>query len=225
MCKLETELFLMNVNTIINLALLFLSAAAILYIFIISKRHMKFKDEMNLKFLEAEDKANAVRKKEISPDLFFTPDMSELPPVDEGDPHKVERCAKRKMIYFREPQTNLELKQEYGGAQVEYIAQFEENFHDFLKALTAWATSLAEKGDDASIKQSLWILGYAIAHGSEFRRTYRLAADLYAQARDTNTLHALFETAERQHFKDPAIRLHILEYINEKINQIEGNPA
>ena len=213
---------LRDIHLVMNIVLVALTVFGIFFILYQTRRHKRMQEELNRKFLDAEDRANAVRKKDIDPELFFTPDFSELPPIPEGDPHSVARCGKRKMIYFRTPMTNLELKNEYGPQQVDYIAQFEENFNEFLKALTLWAESLAEDREEQAVKEALWILGYAIAHGAEFRRTFKLAADLYAEVQDTTTLQALFETTEKQYFRDPAIRLHILEYINAKIEEIDG---
>jgi len=210
------------IHWVVNIVLALATIFAIFFIMYQSRKHKRKQEELNRKFLDAEDRANSVRKKDIDPDLFFTPDLSELPPIPEGDPNKVARCAKRKMIYFRSPMSNLELKQEYGPAQMDYIAEFEENFNEFLKALTVWAGELAENREEQEVKEALWILGYAIAHGAEFRRTYKLAADLYAEVNDAETLAALFETTEKQYFRDPAVRLHILEYINSKIEEVDG---
>ena len=214
-----------NFNLVSNIGLLLLTVFAMVYIFIQSRRHKNRQEELNRKFLDAEDRANSVRKKDISPDLFFEPDISDLPPLQEGDPYQIERTSKRKMIYFREPVSNLELKQEYGPAQMDIIAQYEENFHDYLKSLTDWATSLAEDREENNVKDALWILGYAIAHGAEFRSTYKLAADLYAEIKDTETLQALYNAAEMQHFKDPAVRQHVLEYIKNHLEELTVEPS
>jgi len=211
-----------NFNTVMNIALILLTAAAIIFFMLKSRQHKWNRDEKHRLFLEAEDAANAVRKRDIDEELFFEPDLSDLPAVQEGDPFKVERFASRKMIYFRTPMSNLELKQQYGPAQMDYIAQYEENFNEFLKSLTAWAADLADSREFQDVSDALLILGYAIAHGSEFRTTYKLAADLYAEAGETATLEALMDTAERHHFRDPAIKRHIVDYIDGRLKGISA---
>ena len=210
-----------NINVVINILGVSAMVAGIIFIMIQSRRHRKKQEEVHREFLEAEDAANAVRKKEIEPDLFFIADLSGLPAVPEGDPHNVERAAARQMIYFRTPISNLELKREYGPAQMDVIAQYEENFNDYLKCLTNWATDIAETRNPQDVSDSLLILGYTIAHGTELRNAYKLAADLYAEARDFATLEALMDTADRHHFRDPAVKRHIVEYIGVKLEEIK----
>ena len=207
----------MNLNILINLTLISFSIAAIIVVIVKSRMHRRKQEMLHRQFLEAEDAANSVRKKEIDPELYITPDLSQLPSISEDDPHKVLRTSKRPMIYFQTPKTNLELKQEYGPAQMDILAQHEENFNEYLKALTAWATSLADRGEDTD---ALLILGYAIAHGAEFRNTYKLAADIYAKNGDKQTLEALLNTTETNFFKDPAVRRHIMEHITKRLEEI-----
>ncbi|MCL1863380.1 MAG: hypothetical protein FWF78_07430 [Defluviitaleaceae bacterium] len=196
-------------NFYINLVILLLSLVGVVSVFWASARHNKRRDETRRRFLESEDAANSVRKKEIDPALFYTADLSVLPPIPEGDPHQVARCAKRVMIYFAEPLTNLELKMQYGPAQMDFIAEYEENFNAYLKALTKWA---AEATDADAIK----ILQHAISLGSEYRDTYRLAADILSKQGDKYGMESLLAHAEKNHFRDPSIRQQVLEYIRKK---------
>lgn len=207
----------MSENMIINALILGLTVIVICVVALNTRKHKHKQEALNRKFLDDEAAANQVRKKEIDPQLYFTPDLTDLPPIEEDDPHKVIRAAARQMIYFKKPVTNLELKNQYGPAQMDLIALHEENFNEYLKALTAWATSLAETDNEQDISDALLILGYAIAHGSEFRNTYKLTADIYARMGEKETLIALKETAEINHFRDPAIRHHIVEHIEKKI--------
>jgi len=192
------------------------SVFAIVMVLINSKTHRTRQDKLLRRFLDEEAAANSVRKKEIPQELFYTPDLSIFPPVGEDDPFQVTRCAKRVMLRFEKFMSNLELKKLYGVAQMDLIAQYEENFNAYLKALTKWAEALAQEGSPDAIK----ILEYVISRGGEYRDTYRTAADIYAKNGEQEKLDELITQAENNHFRDTSIRDWILGYINGKKNSL-----
>ena len=179
-----------------------------------SKRASRLNAEKDRQFFKEDAEANSARRREINPKLFFVPDLNLLPSIEEDDPHKVLRAAKRKMIFFNEPISNIELKKQYGPSQLVTIAQYEENLNDFIKSITIWARDLFDKEDFSDAKL---LAEYAINLKSEFRNTYKLAADLYSlDIFPDNTLESLIKIVENQNFKDPAMQKSILEYINSK---------
>ena len=186
-----------------------------IYVAIRSGAIRRKNDEIIQRFLIDEEEANAAKKRPLEEELFFTADLSDLPPVPENDPHKVMRTAKRKMIRFTKPISNTELKNRYGRLQLEYLAQYEENFNEYLRALTKWAESLIAQNNTPD---ALRILEHALSLGSEFRGTYKLTADIYAEQRNTEKLEALLARAACQTFRDPATGNHIIEYVRERIN-------
>ena len=201
----------------VNLVLLIASIVLIIVVALSTKRHGKQQDAKNRRFLEEEQAANLARKREIEPELFFHADFDKLPRVHESDPHKVLRTSKRTMIRFDVPESNVELKKRYGVGQLDSITLYEENFHDFLKSLGEWAAALHAGGN---AYDALQILEYALALGTEFRGTYRLAADIYHYEQDTHALRQLLHVAANNHFKDPAVREHVLSYIEEKLEEL-----
>jgi len=200
-----------------NILIFLLTALAITFLVVRSSRHSKRIDEIKRRFLEEEEAANLVRKKEIDPELFYTADLSTLPALPENDTAQVERASKRLMIYFKEPITNLELKKQYGVMQMDIIAQYEENFNEYLKALTKWAGSIMADSPDDAIK----ILELVVSLGGEFRDTYRHSADIYAARGDEAALDALLRAAGENHFNDPNIRILVCEYIFKKKEEIQ----
>jgi len=201
----------------INIILIMATLWLIGFFIIKSSQGTKKQEDINRRFLEAEEAANNVRKKEIPQELFYVADLGLLPPISEDDPYKVQRCANRKMIRFATPVTNLELKQQYGLAQMDNIALYEENFHEYLKALTIWAAALTDENQDEA---ALSVLEHAILLGSEFRNTYKLAADVCVRFNDAEGLTFLREKVEENHFKDPTVRQHVIEYISSKLNEL-----
>ena len=202
---------------LLNIALLIASIILIIVVAAVTKRHGRLQDAKNRRFLEEEQAANTARRREIEPELFFYANLDNMPQIPEDDPHKVLRAAKRKMIRFEKPESNVDLKKRYGVAQLESITLYEENFNDFLKSLGEWAQALYE---DGHIDGALRILEYAIGLGSEFRGSYKLAADIYHQDRDADALNQLLQMANDNYFYDPAVQEHILLYIEEKISDL-----
>ena len=202
---------------LLNIALLVASIVLIFAVAFMTKRHGRLQDAKNLRFLEDEQAANMARKREIDPELFFHANLENLPPVPENDPHRVLRTSKRTMIRFEVPESNVDLKKKYGVAQLDSITLYEENFHDFLKSLGDWAQNLHRAGN---VDGALQVLTYAINLGSEFRGTYRLAADIYAYERDAHALEQLLQTAQDNYFRDPAMQEHVLSYIEEKMEEL-----
>ncbi|MCL2224136.1 MAG: hypothetical protein FWB96_04105 [Defluviitaleaceae bacterium] len=201
-------------HTVLNIFLILLSAGAILFIIIRYGQNTKKQDDINRRFLEEEEAANAVRKKEIDPSLYYTADLDALPSIPENDPHQVMRCAKRTMIHLPLGTTNLKLKKMYGLAQMDKIAHYEENFNEYLKALIKWAASLME--EEKNDTDALSILETVVGLGCEFRNAYKLAADIYAARGDKSGLNNLYGRTRDNHFTDPHIRKQILDYIDGK---------
>ena len=202
----------------VNILLLISSVVLIIVVAFVSKRHGRLQDAKNRRFLEEEQAANMARKQEIEPELFFQADLENLPHVPEDDPHKVLRTSRRTMIRFEVPESNVDLKKRYGVSQLESITLYEENFHDFLKSLGEWAQALHKEGNTEC---ALQVLEYAIELGSEFRGTYKLAADIYAHERDAYALEQLMQMAQNNYFKDPAMQKHVLSYIEERITGLQ----
>ncbi|MCL2388566.1 MAG: hypothetical protein FWC89_13625 [Defluviitaleaceae bacterium] len=202
----------------VSVILLALSVTLIVAVLMNGRSHRRKQEEMNRRFLEEEEAANAVRKKDIDADLYYTANLSALPQLPNPDPHQVERCANRTMIRFAEPISNLELKKQYGLAQMDVIAQYEENFTEYLKSLTKWAMDIAENQQEDALK----IVEEVVTLGGEFRDTYRLAADIYVAKNDHDGLNTLLINATENHFKDPAIRRQVLDYISLKKEEISA---
>ena len=201
------------VNTLLLLASIVLFFAFAL----ISRRHGKNQDAVNRRFLDEEQAANTSRRRTIEPEMYFEPDLSILPDIDDGDPHSVLRAARRKMLRFYEPLSNLELKKKYGVAQLEAITLQEDNFHDFLKCLGEWAAALREEGRPAD---ALKILAYAIGLGSEFRGTYKLAAEIFGERRDARSLEQLLQAVRDNHFTDGTVQENLAAYIEDRIAEL-----
>jgi len=199
-----------------NLVLIVLSAAAILAVLISSIKYGRKRDAVKRNFLDKEQAVNAVRKKEIDPELFYTPDLASFPPVSDDDPHRVKRAAVRTMVRLPQGMTNLELKSKFGLAQIETISLYEENFNEYLKALTNWASAIIAENSKENQADAVNLLTTVVEMGGEFRDAYKLLADIYASQNSKDELKQLFNQASENHFKDPSVKQVVLDYITSK---------
>lgn len=158
------------------------------------------------KFLDDEEASNNVRKKPIGEDSFFVPDLTVLPikeytaeetekfPVAASRQKKLIEASKNKMIRFKEPKSNRDIKFQFGTTSIETIAQYEENYSRYMYALLNWAESLIEAGNPEEARQ---ILSASIEQGSEISKSYTLLADIYFQNKDKPKMEELYETVNK----------------------------
>lgn len=202
------------------------SIIVVLYIvlwlnYLMKKGSKGYKFEFN-RFLELERKANSSRKKEINPECFITPDTKHLPVTDYSDSPKYKSVKKKQeialkkstltMIKFAEPKSNIDLKFEFGIANLDKIIMYEENFQEYIRALNNWAEALVEL---ALYKEAEIILEEAVALGSELSKSYTLLGDIYAEHNDTQKLSALYDKLSEDEGLNSNIQLKsmVLKYL------------
>jgi len=153
--------------------------------------------------LAEDEKANMVRMKKIGEDHFYRPDISQLPikeysetEIAADDPiyiwqKKVLSAADKKMMHFEQDYTNIDLKNMFGAAALEFIARYEENFTNFTHALRHWAQALI---NESHLDEAKKVLEFAVEAGSEISQTYTMLADIYAAHGSTMSIKALKNT-------------------------------
>jgi hypothetical protein len=182
------------------------------FTFVMIKRRSRTNEALMEDFIEAERNANSARRKDIDPALFFTPDLSILPAGDKSSKAyaQVVKHAGQRMLRFEAPVSNMELKLAYGPSQLEDIAIMEESFNKFIRALIEWAEDLIAAGINGD---ALRILEYTLELGSDYIKSYTLAADIYARDARIDKLNELTALAERRAFNDESIRRRIIKHI------------
>ena len=158
------------------------------------KNEHKFKD-----YIELNRKADFTRTKPIENSRFIKIDISKFPLLEEKDNLSEEEkkalklqkevlssCSK-KMGHFKE--SNLELKQLYGIANLESIIEYEENYSSFMTLLFKWAKALAE----ANFKDyAITVLEEGISLGLDLSKAIIFLADLYKEKNDIPNLEKLY---------------------------------
>lgn len=199
----------------------FFALAALWFRTLIKIRNTEY-DKMKSRFIELEQAANNVRKKNIDEKYFYIPNIDKYP-VKNYDGLDIDseyaNIAKKqdaiikkstnKMIKFSPSKSNLEIKNEFGVSNLSIIAGYEENFDRFMSLLTDWASELKKHGflSDAEI-----ILKNAIEDGCDTSGAFILLADLYRG--DTKKIDDFREFIKKSGFmrKD-----RLLSYLSEKV--------
>jgi len=188
----------------------------------VASKRRKIRSTAHVMF-DADNKANSTRAKKIDDELFFVVDLNALPikeySLKESEaPHptymwqkKVSDTYQKKMLHFEKKYTNIELKEMFGQANIEFVARYEENFTNFNHTLINWAKAL-QTHDNHSDAQK--ILEYAVSIDSEISAAYTLLADIYAGQNNLKALQQLHEKAEQSTMphKTPTLS-HIQELI------------
>ena len=195
-----------------------------LFIFIaIKMSHRKRVSAVQQKTADMLDKdyaAGLSRKQDVDEQFYYTPDVSAMPVREYGAddvarPHpayvwqtKVLAAAKRKMLRFDRPYTNIELKQMYGSSNLEYVAQNEENFTNFIHAMRFWAEALIGDGkqDEARV-----VLEISATAGSELSQTYTLLGDIYADIGDFAALAQMHANLQESNMPGKNIAINHIE--------------
>ena len=171
---------------------------------IANRKAAKDAQDVTTKMLNEDHLANSVRTKEIEQSRFFVPDLSKLPVRKFADGQEgsvtAQRQAKavelggKKMLHIT-GMSNVDLKKAFGAAQLDAIANYEENFSKYMHAMRFWAEALITAGKTAEAQQ---VLEASVTAGSELSQTYTLLADIYAQAGDFDSLTKLRDSLQKR---------------------------
>lgn len=212
-------------ETLILFHAIMLTAFAGYCIHILSKRARKKMEARSEAFLKREMEANTTRKKEIEPELFFTPDTSGLPFREYAENEKsltrrqnnVKKYASKKMLRFKQPYNNTELKLRYGIANLENIIQYESNANAYIYALIEWSQALLDSPyhDDAET-----ILQESIRLGSDYSKSYLLLISFYKEKKDYESIRVLRNIIDNQYvFGDNITKMKIVSTIDNALDE------
>ncbi len=151
-------------------------------------------------FLEAEARANATRRADISglPYLQIEEALLSLP-LDKAEAAGAAREVRLlrelpgRRILNLSMYTNTELKSMYGPANLEELSAADDRFTELIRYLNSIGKKLAEAGDTAS---AVAVLEYAVSIGSDISETFTMLGEMYASASDTDALDRLLSKAE-----------------------------
>lgn len=163
-------------------------------------------------FWEKEREANFVRKKDISELDYIRVKREDLPFSDTatGDEKyyqdKVQELLTKKMLNLS-GQSNTEIKLAYGTANFPILAEYDQNYTLFIRALSQWGSYLQKNVPDAQ-ERAKKVLEYAVSLGSDITATYLSLANIYLEQNQLEKIQDLINLVESSDFymKDSIIQ-------------------
>jgi len=152
--------------------------------------------------IERDRVANFARRKDIPENLFYVPDLENLPIKDYPNnddtfysvitsQKKVTEKVNLKMLKLSPPLSNVEIKERFGYANLEDIIDYEENYYEYIHALNNFAVSLIKINDIESAEKVL--LSSILEMESNIIKTYSLLFKIYLDTNEKNKLTEIYE--------------------------------
>ena len=141
-------------------------------------------------FWNRENEANHTRRKDISGLPYITIPLADFPMGIYDNPElkkyeeTLQSLAGQKILNLG-GKTNTDLKLEYGVANLETLCACDENYTTLCRTIYEYAECLKKLGHDA---EAVRVLEYGISCGSDHSGNYRMLADYYLNARDSDAL-------------------------------------
>ncbi|MCX4327309.1 MAG: hypothetical protein OSJ45_08435 [Lachnospiraceae bacterium] len=154
-------------------------------------------------FLKREYEANFTRKKDISGlDYLVIPEnalpFTETDNMEEAGLQKDIKDIMSRKILNLSGISNTDLKLQYGHANLDLLAEYDQNFSNLLRCLDSWGSYLYNsKGDKENAKQ---VLEYSVSIGSDITRTYTTLASIYLEENNPGKVQSLIDRAENSDF-------------------------
>ena len=158
----------------------------------------KASDKSSKEFWEKEQRANFVRKKDISDLEYIIVPLDELPFSQTRNEEIINvqnhiKSLSNKKILNLSGYSNTELKLAYGTANINALSDYDQNFTSLIKYLNKWGTLLYQDGLQSEAKI---VLEYAVKNHSDISATYSLLAEIYAKEQKPNKIKELITRAE-----------------------------
>ena len=89
--------------------------------------------------------------------------------------------------------SNTDLKLKYGAPNIDLLSRYDQSYTTLVRTLQKWAERLHQNGYP---QEALRVLEFAVSTRTDVSATYRLLAELYIQAGQTEKIKALIPVAE-----------------------------
>ncbi len=176
-----------------------------------------FKENLN-ELIEREKNANFARRREVEEKFFVSPNLDTLP-IDKYPLKDVLiSAANKKMLRFDKVMSNIELKERYGLANLDFIIAYEENLQRFIRELNNCGQFFI---DNEMFDNARAVLEEAVALGSEISKSYFLLSDIYFSNRDETSLKQLLDKVSGLGFENnPGFKLKVLAELEGKLSRL-----
>lgn len=175
-------------------------------------------------FWDTETKSNFVRKKDISNLDYISVSLDVLPFApnpDEEINHIQEEIKKlsSKKILNLSGKTNTEIKLTYGTANLNVLAEYDQNYMLLIRNLNKWGSLLYQRGER---KDALKVLQYALECGTDISESFTLLANIYVSEKHPEKITELIEIVSKGNSLTKSATLNSLNTIYETAAHVQG---
>lgn len=177
-------------------------ASFIIFILVLTHRihRQRNQEASNEKsFWEREQAANSVRRKPLDNLEYIHIPIEDLPHNLMTEDETVADCLntingllEQKIVNFT-GYTNTELKFEYGTANIDLLAAYDQNYTLLVTTLQKWADALWNADHK---KEAVQIMEFAVNTRTDVSRAYYKLAEYYSANGQREKINALIDTAE-----------------------------
>lgn len=189
-------------------------ASFIIFVLVFTRtihRQRRKQESIENNFWEKERLANATRRKPLDALDYIRIPLEKFPTDLMASDETVAECIRildtlshQKIVNFT-GFTNTDLKLEYGAANLNILADYDQNYTLLVLTLQKWADRLWEAGYR---KEALPLMEFAIETHTDISQTYYKLATAYRDKGDTSRIQSLIDTAQtlRSANKDVIVR-------------------
>lgn len=185
------------------------------------KQNNSVHSQEDMAYWEREQKANFVRKQDISHLEHLVVSLEKLPfskdaVLDEEERHleeQVKKTASKDMMNLS-GYSNTDLKEQYGMGNLDELTELDQNYMYFIRALSQWGVYLCTH---EQYDRSRQVMEYSRSIGSDISSVYTTLGEIYARAGESRKIDELIDFVEASDFalKDSILKklkLSKLEY-------------
>ena len=162
-------------------------------------RKSRRNEEKSMKnFLEKENAANSVRKKDLDGLPYISIPLEDFPMnvlCDRDDikeiHHQLNTLSTKKIVNLTGI-SNTDLKLTYGTANITVLTEYDQNYTVLARTLYKWGKLLYEAD---LVPQAKQVLEFGIETGSDISGNYKLLATIYKQEGNDNSIQELMDKA------------------------------
>jgi len=175
-------------------------AVCIVIIFVVWLRYQLSKNnraaqKQTSAFWEKENRANFVRKKDISNLDYIKIPLEALPFQDttnEEISHVQNQLIKlsKKKILNLSGYSNTDLKLAYGTANISILSEYDQNYNLLIRHLNQWGALLFDEGQ---LARAQTVLELAVKYQSDIGSTYTQLANIYAKNNNADKIKELID--------------------------------
>ena len=146
-------------------------------------------------YLSRENKANHVRRVDISHLDYLKIEPNELPASDHDDPSlksyrdTIENLSKKEILNLTGI-SNTDLKLQYGVANLPKLSECDNNYIILVRTLQKWGERLYSMNYPS---EAITVLEYAVRCKTDAKKTYRLLAKIYQEQNQEEKIQDLIQ--------------------------------